>query len=84
MSLVAYWCKFILGWIFSCRVGWQQGLHQMMTRTVYAEALNAKVDELSCKSSLDRSRGQDSLFSQLSRMAEKAIGAFGTSAGLDV
>ena len=58
------------------------GLHQVMARIEYAEALNAKVDELVPKGPLGRSRGEASLFRQLSLMAEKAIGAFGTFCGL--
>jgi len=59
----------------------QPGLHQTMARIDYAEALNAKVDELSRKSALGRSRGQDRLFRQLSILAEQAIRAFGTLCG---
>ncbi|RZM21277.1 MAG: hypothetical protein EOO88_33775 [Pedobacter sp.] len=56
---------------------------QVMTRIEYAEALNAKVDEMSRKSALGRSTGQDRLFRQLSILAEQAIRAFGTLCGFD-
>jgi len=59
----------------------QPGLHQIMARIDYAEALYAKVDEMSSRGPVEKAAGRCGLFRQLSILAEQAIRTFGTLCG---